>query len=456
MSVDVEKEKLVIYNQYDGAEMNASAYYRVIQPLMAMAKYGDDPPSPMLDNGSNQISDHDRALGLQYTPLQLHYHLANHSALVSMQQLRGMRPRPAGSGLTWYPPCIIMDTDDDLMRVMPLNPAFRIMGTHVPDGEGGFTELGEGASVKILLPEWVTDAEQEGDYFDADLKRWIRVLYEDGVKDFSVYENQVRIEAWRRFLKFSNLVTCSTPRSEAYVKRECPNAKTFVAPNIIDITHYPQDVELAEHPNEVRILWQGSATHHECLWPLVPSFVKIAKRYPHAKFVFFGAAYRWLITQLGDQARFIHSVPYPEYRGRLSMLNHDINLCPLSKNLFNDSRSAIKWAESSIISKPAATLAQRWGAYQDEIIHNETGMLFDGPEDFEEHLSTLIESATLRKTLASNAKQWQIDNRSPQVLGPRLWEKYKETLSAHRESCGPPMELDDVTVSAEHHNSSAS
>lgn len=456
-------EKLLIYNQFDGAEMNATTYYRILQPIQAMVKYGIDPPSPMLDNGSIYISNEDRALGLQYTQLQLHYHQCNPSALASMQQLQGYRPRPGnpikaeGIAPIWYPPCIIADTDDDLMRVMPLNTAFSKLGTHAPDGQGGSIELGRGAKVEIVLPEWLTEAEdKEKDYFNESLGRWVRVLWEDGKQDFDVFQNQVRIESWRRFLKFAKLVTCSTPRSEAYVKRECPSANTFIAPNIIDIAHYPQGIELSEHPNEVRILWQGSITHHECLWPLVPSFVKVAKKYPHAKFVFFGGAYKWLYNKLGEQAQHIPFVPYPEYKGRLSVINHDINLCPLGKNLFNDSRSAIKWAESSIISKPAATLAQRWGAYQDEIQHGETGMLFDGPEDFEEHLCTLIESATLRKTLAENAKQWQIENRSPQVLGPRLWEKYKETLANHRESCGPPMELEDVPVSAEHHDTIAS
>lgn len=453
-------EKLLIYNQFDGAEMNATTYYRIIQQIMAMVRYGVDPPTPMFDNGSIYINNEDRALGLQLTHLQLHYHQCNPASLASMQQLAGYRPRPANSdaarefGNVWYPPCVIADTDDDLMRVTPLNTAFSKLGTHAPDGAGGYTELGRGTKVEIVLPEHLTEAEDvKKDYYNAELGRWVRVLWEDGKQDFDVFQNQIRIETWRRFLKFARLVTCSTPRSEAYVKRECPEANTFVAPNIIDIEHYPQDIELAEHPNEVRILWQGSITHHECLWPLVHSFERIAKKYPHAKFVFFGGAYKWLYERLGAQARHIPFVPYPEYKGRLSTIGHDINLCPLGKNLFNDSRSAIKWSESSIIARPAATLAQRWGAYQDEIVHGETGMLFDGPEDFELHLSNLIEDATLRKNLASNAKQWQLDNRAPSVLGPRLWEKWKETLTIHRESCGPPLELQDVPVSAEQQDS---
>lgn len=448
--------KPIIYAQFDGAEFNATTYYRITQPLLAMQSHcGDDGPDLALDNGSILIDNNLRATGLNYAPIGLHYHQCTPSTLSAVQQLRGMRPRPAQNGSVWYPPLVVADTDDDLMRVSPFNSAFSRLGTHAPDGAGGYVELGAGAKVEIELPEWVTGAEGPKDYYSAERGRWIRVLWEDGEDDFSIRDNLIRTETWRRFLKFANLVTCSTPRSKAYVLRECPTARTFVAPNIINIDHYYQDVELRRHPQEVRILWQGSVTHHECLWPLVPSFIKVAKKYPHAKFVFFGGAYKWLYEKLGDQARHVPFVPYPEYKGRLSTIGHDINLCPLAKTIFNDSRSAIKWAESSVIAQPAATLAQRWGAYQDEIIEGETGLLFDGPEDFETKLGGLIEDATLRKNLASNAKQWQRDNRSPQLLAPPLWAAYKEALTIHREACGPLLELDDVTVPAKHDHPSA-
>ena len=111
------------------------------------------------------------------------------------------------------------------------------------------------------------------------------------------------------------------------------------------------------------------------------------------------------------------------------MIGHDISLAPLSANVFNNCRSAIKFYEASVLKNPAATLAQNTGPYKDEIIDGETALLFDTPEDFETQLSLLIEDATERKRLAANAKDWVSENRDAMKRVPEVvayWEELRE------------------------------
>jgi glycosyltransferase involved in cell wall biosynthesis len=336
-----------------------------------------------------------------------------------------------------------------VFNVNPMNPAFSRFGIRNPlTGE----PLGDGAEIEIEHPEFIRSAQGPKDYYDEKRDRWIIRLWKDdptGEGEFCVRRNIIATEVWRNYMRMADLVTCSTPRSEKYVLRECPTAKTFVAYNMMDIDHYPQDIVLAEHPSELRILWQGSPTHHECLWPIVPALQRVIKKYPHAKLIMWGAPYKWLLEGLGDQGKHLDYVPYPEYKVRACTLGHDISICPLKPHVFNDSRSAIKFYEASMPHTPAATLAQKWGAYGDEIIEGETGLLWETPEEFETKLCGLIEDTLLRKRLASNAKDWVLTNRTPSVLAPKLWAKYQEVLEAHRASCGPPIEVPDESVPAE-------
>jgi hypothetical protein len=107
-------------------------------------------------------------------------------------------------------------------------------------------------------------------------------------------------------------------------------------------------------------------------------------------------------------------------------------------NAFNRCKSAIKWYEGSILDTPEATLAQNTEPYH-EIKDGKTGLLFDTPSDFVEKLSLLIEDAQLRQRLAAGAKQWVLDNRTPEKTTPGLVNFYEEVRreQKHRRTATP-------------------
>jgi hypothetical protein len=196
----------------------------------------------------------------------------------------------------------------------------------------------------------------------------------------------------------------------------------------------------------VQVLWEGSACHHEGLWPLNAAIGNVARKHPEVDWIFFGAPYRWAFRNIPSE-NLVH-IPwchYEAYKLRLSTLGHDIAIAPLSPTIFNQSRSAIRWYENSAVWKPAAVLAQNTAAFEDEIQEGETGLLFNTPQEFEDKLCGLIESATLRQTLASNAKDWMRTHREAGKVSTDLFMEWVRVREGHKRT----VVLGDSVSSAE-------
>lgn len=438
-----------LYTQISPA-YNASIYYRILLPLNLMEKLGF-PVETTIDFGECDVPRETRwAMALE-SDITLSYQITSKFRLAMMQQAPTLKPMRDDSGEMRWPSTFICDTDDDLFNVQPLNLTYGKLG-YVDPATG--KELKDGDEVGIAHPLEIADSAVQRELnrqhpsplpgARADLKEQRFIFASDGNwhNYFSLWKdgrnvdfkrNREVVAAWRDIMNVSQLVTCSTPRVEKMVQRECPGIPTFVTPNAIDFGAYPF-VELSDHPGEIRILWQGSATHHEDLWPLNEAIARVAAKYPETTWIFWGAPYKWAEKNIpADRVKILPWIHHEAYTTRLSTINHDINLAPLALHVFNLSRSAIKWYESSCICKPAATLAQKTGAYEDEMEDGQTGLLFSTPEEFELKLGALIEDAKLRQTLASNAKDWCKTNRDARKVMTTLFQKYVEVREGHKQ-----------------------
>lgn len=442
-------------------DYNASIYYRIMLPFIMFEKLGL-PVETVVDWGEADVPANVRHSMMLESDFCVQYQITSEYRREIMNQSRTLHPMKDASGNMRWPCTFVIDTDDDLFNVQPLNLTFGRYGIHRPDGTDmkDGDEIGVAHPLEIAAPEiqealhakhpgpLIGDREEHNGnryIFEKDAQ-WHDYfsLWKDG-RNMSVSAARKNTDLWREIMKAAHLITCSTPFVEKYVKRELgPDAPTFVTPNAINFDEYP-NVELAEHPGEVRILWQGSATHHEDLWPLNDSISRLAAKYPQTTWVFWGAPYKWARKNIpAERVKFIEWCHYEAYKTRLSTINHDINLCPLTPNVFNDCRSCIKWYESSAICKPAATLAQRTGSYAEELQDGETGLLFSTPEEFELKLGGLIEDATLRQRLSSNAKDWMKSNRDARHVMNRLFQKYVEVREAHKLTIPIPQEVESA------------
>ena len=85
----------------------------------------------------------------------------------------------------------------------------------------------------------------------------------------------------------------------------------------------------------------------------------------------------------------------------------DINLAPLVDSIFNRAKSEIKWIEAALVKVP--TVASKIGAFSDEVVDGETGLLATDDEWFDK-LESLILSLELRQKLAESAYRAVLEN----------------------------------------------
>lgn len=408
----MSRKPLVVYTLIP-PKHSASFYYRISVVIETAAKLGL-PIKAIVDMNDAGTSTQDRIRAFCEADLIQLYQPIGPGPVQNMRSVQAFIPskRKNGDGVEhWkWPPTIVVDTDDNLFNVSPLNQAFKSLG--IRDMNGNLIPIGHHIGV-------MRDGEK-------------KVLYRDGENGFSLARNRQTIASWRRILEMADQVQCSTPNVEAAVRREVQPRRTRVFPNLVRLDHYPQ-VALAQEPDRLKILWQGGIAHYEDWFPLKEALGRVTERYPHVHWIIWGAQYPWVNEVIPPHRyTFVDWCPYQEYKLRLVTMDHDISLAPLTPNVFNDCRSGIKFYEASVLKKPAATVAQRTAAYADEIVDGQTGLLYDDPEGFERSLCALIEDATLRRAIAANAKDWVCENRDAMKRVPAIIESWEQLREARK------------------------
>jgi glycosyltransferase involved in cell wall biosynthesis len=218
-----------------------------------------------------------------------------------------------------------------------------------------------------------------------------------------------------------------------YYRDELGVKNLYQYPNSVIPGDYPKAQLAPRTDGKVRILWQGGGSHMPDWFPLRDAVREVCVRYPQAVFVIWGTNFRWIHDNIPDgQIEFVNWVGYDGYKAYRTLIDADINLCPLVNNIFNRGKSCIKWYEGSILSRPEATLAANERPYSEEMVDGETGLLYDHPDEFVQKLGALIESAELRQRLGENAKKWVLENRLYTKTAVGLHEFYQE-LRARKE-----------------------
>lgn len=389
----------------------ATMFYRFLQPLSFMQKAGL--VEPYVDYGTLELPQQLRVNAMAYSDI----HWAYMDQSVHFQNLLEATAKDGAYWRTpthWEPPVnMVMDTDDDIFNVSPLNyRPFQMHGTRYNG-----VELERG--FKITAP---------------DTSGNTVTIFEDG-KNINLQLNQARIAQLRHNFNIASLVTVSTPACAAYVAREAPGAQTYINPNCVDLSDYPK-IELAGHEPTVRLLWQGGDSHLHDMFLIRDALARVLRDYPNVELVIWGAKYIWPEWPAA-QVRYEPWCDYREYKLRLNQMNHDINLAPLVKDIFNEAKSSIKVYESAACWKPAPSLASRVGPYT-EFEDQTTAMLFSDEGEFEGKLRELIEDSVLRRRIAGNCKDWVASERDPLTWAHKLAEQFQALRTGRRAVTNPP------------------
>ena len=396
------KDQMKVYVPWGGNENSAIANYRFIEPLIWLKNHHMIPDF-LIDKGSmdaskftnEKVSDL-RATAMAMADIHIYHMIAEPLVIKLINEFPGSER-----------PTFIFSSDDNIEWIDPFSDLYPKLGTRSWDG----TPLEPGAVLE----------------FNGS------VFYRDGAagpfvnEKFSVRENIKRLQLHRAMAHEADGMCVTTPQlAEVYQAYGAKNI--YVYPNSILFSRYPK-IELREHAPEVRILWQGGSSHFTDLATVARGLGRVLKRFKNAKLITFGQEFTFLKNSIGipeEQLEHRDWVDANAYTYVLSMIGHDINICPLRDIPFNVSKSAVKWYESAAIHNPAATLAANVGPYQ-EIEHGETGMLYDDEKGFEEKLSTLIESKMLRTHLSFNASDWVHEHRDIARTAPGLRDWWQET-----------------------------
>jgi hypothetical protein len=384
---------------------HASIYYRLEVPLRALQE--SKRTISFLDGMEDTDASAKMMLGADF---DLFYSPTGDGMVDQITQITFMRPLKKGDGSYFIPPSVIYDCDDNHDYCHPFNTPFLTSGVR-DYGTGEFLEVGD--CVQYEDPAGKT-----------------QILWEDKVTKskgvvFDVARNLHLMKTRHRIMRLADGVTTTVPTLAEYIREVVGQTNTYVFPNTI----IPQDYEsfplVPRTDNLVRILWQGGSSHYIDWYPLRKAMHEVVTKYPQTKIVIYGEKFDWIADIIPEkQLEYIPWTDYLAYKLRRGLLQVDINLCPLTNNTFNNCKSAIKWYEGSVWDKPEATLAANVSPYKDEMVDNETGLLYNTPEEFVQKLGLLIEDAQLRARLGAAAKKWVMQNRTPEATIPGLFDFY--------------------------------
>jgi len=222
-------------------------------------------------------------------------------------------------------------------------------------------------------------------------------------------------------------VTVTTPHLRDVLLKVRNGKKVGLLPNYIDPDVYHFDPNrVPQHPDEIWIGYQGSATHYTDLLKtgVMYAIQRLMMIYPKLHFSVIGTPFDELANyvpanRLHMQGGYSNHL---EWRKFWQEMPFDIGIAPLVDTSFNQSKSNIKWQEYSLRFIPGVYSDVE--PYRDSIVEGETGFLASDEEEWFEKLSWLIENEILRKKISHQAQNkvmthWTIQNN---------WEKYKKYI----------------------------
>ena len=384
----------------------ACQYYRLQIPLAQFEKAGY--AVTWYDNGDQ--GPQDSAAAMSRADFDVFWCPTPHQ-LGMFQNIVGMKSGLL-DGKFHLSPTLVIDVDDNRDYMHPHNPP-----GFVTQGVRGYPDTS-------LLQPGQTLYSPDGDGKPHPL--WVdKETYYSGIV-FDIERNLTAMRLTHQMHRLAHAMTTPSPHLSRYLHEAIGVKYVHTFPNTIipeDYVSYP----LVRKDKRVRILWQGGCSHDVDWYPLRHALKDVAAKHKDAVFVIFGEMIGWVADYIpAEQLEWHPWVDYAAYKMKRALLNVDINLCPLAKNLFNICKSAIKWYEGSVWDTPEGTLAADVPPYSDEMVDGETGLLYKDPKEFAEKLSLLIENAQLRTRLGQAAKRWVLENRTPEQTIPPLWEFYNE------------------------------
>lgn len=249
--------------------------------------------------------------------------------------------------------------------------------------------------------------------------------------------------------KEADLVTCSTEHLKSQVSKYAKNVA--VVQNMVDPRLYTgvrSRQKEPRHQNDIRIYWGGGGGHYDDLLLVKSALLRTFHENPRVKLVFSNFLPDWAVDLPPFRTFMIPFVHFNAYPKILKWLCADIAIAPLVDNMFNASKSNVKYLNYAMAGIP--------GIYSDllpyrSVEHGITGLKCKTETEWYDALKLLIEQEELRHILAENAltdvaQNWTVDGAAPLYEQMLLELTSLKVPEPHTLTEGVPLEVACLTL----------
>ena len=271
---------------------------------------------------------------------------------------------------------VVIDLDDDLLNVSPLNEHYRDYGL-----EEIFIDMdGE------HQPLWV-DVAKADEYKGLDPCRFI-----------DLEQNLANARCMESALNEADAVSVTTEILAEDIRRYNPNV--FVLPNCIDLSKW-QPLDLNRH-DELSLGWCGGISHFEDLNIIKQPLHNVMHWNPKLKLKIQGSYFKSVFNGI-DQER-IQVDPWVDcdaHPYRSAIVAPSLAVIPLVDNHFNRRKSPVKWLEYASLGVPC--ICSNMPPYDQVVVPGVNGDLAKTPDHFEYLMQCMISDTVHRAKMSDRA-----------------------------------------------------
>lgn len=273
--------------------------------------------------------------------------------------------------------------------------------------------------------------EVDDDVFSPRIVERQSMLFESEAKKGPKQLEWERLERIR-MLSECDGVTVTTQRLKSIVRSYNPDVPCYVVPNAIDVKWFRLVMRgigrVPELDKKLVIGWAGGTREPADMAVLVKVWPELARRYPKVMFAIQGHIDDALYYAMPrDRLITLPWLPLDEFPRAL--INFDIGCCPVAQVSFNYSKSCIKWYEMTLGDIPCVLSNTLYGR---EVTHGHDGLLAETAEEWLSALSSMIESAELRRKIVRNARRTVVEQHSIESNFWRWPDAWADAIDRYR------------------------
>lgn len=220
----------------------------------------------------------------------------------------------------------------------------------------------------------------------------------------------------RNFMKVADALIVSTDFLKSQMK--IYNKNIFVMPNMTEIDYNYLSTRPYNFDEGIKIVYAGGPSHGDDFKGMDGAIVKLLNEFGDKIRIFFIG---WMPACLKTEKRiqFVPWLPIKDYFRALAAIQPHIGVVPLEHNIFNKSKSNVKWLEYTSVG--AVTIASDTLPFQDVITSGENGVLVpeQRSKDWYQAIAELVNNPDKIKPMAHNAVK-VLEDKQLNVVTSRL------------------------------------